>query len=77
MLFYLQVFLRKKKKSLKGTTKNNSSQKGGSLSFLRPLVTNAFPLMKNILISLAKSVLIPLGLTAAAPATDRERKFLD
>ena len=28
------------------------------------------PLMKNVLASLAKSVLIPLGLTAAASATD-------
>ena len=37
---------------------------------LTPLVRFGLPLMKNVLSSLAKSVLIPLGLTAAASATD-------
>ena len=38
--------------------------------FQRPLLKTDFPLMKNVLKTLAKSVLIPLGLTAAASATD-------
>ena len=37
---------------------------------LRPLQKTGLPLMKNVLKPLAKSVLIPLGLTAAASATD-------
>ena len=38
--------------------------------FQRPLLKTNFPLMKNVLKTLAKSVLIPLGLTATASATD-------
>ena len=37
---------------------------------LGPLLKTELPLMKNVLKPLAKSVLIPLGLTAAASATD-------
>ena len=37
---------------------------------LGPLLKTGLPLMKNILKQLAKSVLIPLRLTAAASATD-------
>ena len=37
---------------------------------LGPLIKNGFPLKKNVLKPLAKIVLIPLGLTAAASATD-------
>ena len=37
---------------------------------LGPILKTGFPLMKNVLKPLAKSVLIPLGLTAAAAATD-------
>ena len=37
---------------------------------LRPLLKTGLPLMKNKLKPLAKSVLIPLGLTTAASATD-------
>ena len=51
---------------LKGTARKISSQKGGFLNFLRPLTTADLPLMKNVLTSLAKSVLVPLGLTTAA-----------
>ena len=36
----------------------------------RRLIKTGVPLMKNILKSLAKSVSIPLGLTAAVSATD-------
>ena len=37
---------------------------------LRPLIKVDLPLMKNILKSLTKNLLIPLGLTAAASAAD-------
>ena len=37
---------------------------------LGPLLKTALPLMKNVLKILAKSVLRPLGLTAATSATD-------
>ena len=37
---------------------------------LRPLLKTGLPLMKNVITPLAKSVLIPLGLTAAASAAD-------
>ena len=46
-------------------------QSGGFLGrLLEPLLKIESPLMKDILKSLAKSILIPLGLTAAASATD-------
>ena len=46
-------------------------QSGGFLGrFFGPLLKTEFPLMKNVLKALSKSVLIPLGLTAAASATD-------
>ena len=45
-------------------------QSGGFLGkLLRPLLKPGLPLMKNVLQPLAKSVLISLGLTAAASAT--------
>ena len=37
---------------------------------LDPLLTTGLPLLKNMIKPLAKSVLIPLGLTEAASATD-------
>ena len=37
---------------------------------LRPLLKTGLPLIKNVITPLAKSVLIPLGLTAAASAAD-------
>ena len=43
----------------------------GSLGrLLGPLLKTGFPLMKNVIQPLAKSVLIPLGLTASASAAD-------
>ena len=44
-----------------------------------PLLKTGWPLMKNVLKPLVKSVLIPLGLTAGASATDEtiQKKFLD
>ena len=37
---------------------------------LGPLLKIGLPLMKNVIKTLAKSILIPLGLTAAASAAD-------
>ena len=46
-------------------------QSGGFLSrLLGPLLNTGLPLIKNVIKQLAKSVLIPLGLTAAASASD-------
>ena len=46
-------------------------QSGGFLvRLLGPLLKTGLPLIKNVIKPLAKSVLIPLGLTAAASATD-------
>ena len=46
-------------------------QSGGFLGrLLDPLLKTGLPLIKNAIKPLAKSVLIPLGLTAAAPATE-------
>ena len=55
---------------LKGTTRKITSQEGGFRNFLRPLMRAGFPLMKIVLTPLAKSVLAPLGLSAASLATD-------
>ena len=41
---------------LKGTTRKITSQEGGFLDFLRPLMTADLPLMKSLLTPLAKSV---------------------
>ena len=46
-------------------------QSGGFLGrLLGPLLKTGLPLMKNVIQPLAKSVLITLGLTAAASAAD-------
>ena len=46
-------------------------QSGGLLGkLLGPLLKTGLPLMKSVLNRLAKSVLIPLGLTAAASVAD-------
>ena len=46
-------------------------QSGGFLGkLLRPLLKTDLPLIKNVITLLAKSVLIPLGLTTAASAAD-------
>ena len=46
-------------------------QSGGFLErLLGPLLKTGLPLMKSVIKPLAKSVLIPLGLTAAASAAD-------
>ena len=53
---------------------NRIIQSGGFLGrLLGPLLKTGLPLIKNIIKPLAKSVLIPLGLTAAASAADAGR----
>ena len=55
---------------LSETQLHKIGQSGGFLGrLLGPLLKTGLPLMKNVLKPLAKSILIPLGLTAAA-ATD-------
>ena len=54
---------------LKGTTKKISSQEKVFI-FFRLLISTGLPLMKNVLTPLVKSILILLGLTASASATD-------
>ena len=50
-------------------------QSGGFLGrLLGPLLKTGLPLIKNVIKPLAKSVLIPLGLTAAASAADAIKK---
>ena len=50
---------------------NKIIQSGGFLGkLLGPLLKTGLPLIKNVIKPLAKSVLIPLGLTAAASAAD-------
>ena len=54
-------------------------QSGGFLGrLLGPLLKTGLPLIKNVIKPLAKSVLIPLGLTAAATAADagKHKKIL-
>ena len=54
-------------------------QSGGFLGrLLGPLLKTGLPLMKNVIQPLAKSVLVPLGLNAAASAADAgiHKKFL-
>ena len=47
---------------LKGSTRKITSQKGGFLNFIRPLMTAGLLLIKSVLTPSAKVVLIPLGL---------------
>ena len=55
---------------LKATTRKIISQEGGLLNFIGPLMKVGLPLPKHVLIALAISVLTPLGLKAAASATN-------
>ena len=54
----------------KGTTRKITSQEGGFLNFIRPLMTARLPLIKNVLNPLSKSVLLLLGLSAGKSAAD-------
>ena len=64
---------------LKWTTSKISSQEEEFLSFFKPLIKVDLPLMKNVLTTLAESVLIPLVLIAAVTATDAgiQRKIIE
>ena len=55
---------------MKGTSRKITSQKGGFLNFLRPLIIACLPLMKTVIKYQAKSVLLPLGLSAGMSAAD-------
>ena len=55
---------------MKGTSRKVTSQEGLFPNFFRPLMSDGLGLMNNILTPLPKIVLVPLGLTAAASATD-------
>ena len=57
---------------LKGTTRKITCQKGGFLNFLRPLMTAA-------LTPLAKSLLLPFGVSARMSAADAafQKKNMD
>ena len=56
---------------LKRTTRKFAIQHGGLLNFLRSLMTAAvLPLIKGLVTTLAKSVSIPLGLSAEMSPTD-------
>ena len=83
--FPQELLLPERVSSLRKSFANNSSadiklsktqlskmiQSGGFLSrLLGPLLKTVLPLIKNVIRPLAKSVLIPLGLIAAASAAD-------
>ena len=55
---------------LKETTRESTSQQGGFLSFLRPLMTAGWPLIKNALTPVAKKNLLSFGLLAGMSAAD-------
>ena len=55
---------------LKGTAIKITSQEGRFLNFPRPLMTAGLLLMKKVITPLAKSVLLPLGLSAGMSAAD-------
>ena len=80
-----ELLLTRQKTKIKTALNNNTStkikpskaqinkiiQSGGFLSkLLGPLLKTGLPLIKNVIKPLAKCVLIPLGLTAAASAAD-------
>ena len=69
-----KAFAKNASTDIKLSTKTQLSkmiQSGGFLGrLLCPLLKTGLPLMKSVIKPLAKSVLIPLGLTAAASAAD-------
>ena len=81
----LSLTTKKNKKKTRNAFNNNMStdlnvskaqiskiiESGGFLGrLLGPLLKTGLPLIKNVIKPLAKSVLVPLGLTAAASAAD-------
>ena len=72
--------LNKIKNDVKDKTGTNTIQSGGFLRrLLGPLLKAGLPFIKNVIKPLAKSVLIPLGLTVAASAADAaiHKKYWD
>ena len=63
-------FLENREILLKGTTKKITSQEGGFLNFLAPLMTAGLPLMKRVHTPLATSILLPFGLSAGVSTAD-------
>ena len=63
---YLSTYIKLSKTQL-----SKMIQSGGFL-ILGPLLKTGLPLMRNVIKTLIKSVLIPLGLTTAASAADAE-----
>ena len=55
---------------LKETTTNITGQEGEFLNILRPLMTSDLPLMKNLLILLAKNACFIFGLSAGMSAAN-------
>lgn len=55
---------------MKGTTRKINSRERGWLNDFDPLMKVGLALVKHVLTSLAKSVLVPLGLTIAVSGTD-------
>ena len=49
------------------------------MNFVRPLMTAGLPLLKSVFTQLAKSDLLPLGLSAAISAADaaHQKKIMD
>ena len=89
-----ELLLTRQKTKLKNAFNNNMStdlklsraqiskivQSGGFLGrLIGPLLKTGLPLIKNVIKPLTKSVLIPLGLTAAASAADAgiHKKYWD
>ena len=64
VILMMRIIFKKSKTHIIGQSE------GFSRRLLGSLLKAGLPLMKNVLTPLAKSVLIPLGLTAAASATD-------
>ena len=55
---------------LKETTRKITNHEEGFLNFLRTLITAGLPLIKSVLTSVAKSVLLPLNLSTGMSAAD-------
>ena len=55
---------------MNGTNRKIASQERGFPNFLWPFMTSSLPLMKSVPTPLGKSVLLLLGLTEAASATN-------
>ena len=73
------TFLENRGILLGGTTRKITSQEGRFFKLPRPLMIAGLPLIKNVLTPFAKSILIPLGLSAGISAADAtiQKKSMD